>query len=119
MTHYDDIRLRPLPHLISALGAQIEGYRISRNFKQEDLAERAGISRSTLARLEAGKGGTLDSLVRVLRALAIEDRLLNVVPDARLSPLDPRSDTVKVRRRVRQSASKSPDQKWSWGEEAP
>lgn len=119
MTHYDSPDLRPLSVLLSDLGQQIEAYRISRNFKQAELAEIAGISRSTLARLEAGNGGTIDSLARIMRALDIEDRLLDIVPDAKLSPLDPRSDTGKARQRVRKSSESMPDEDWSWGDEAP
>src|SRR3546814_4798720 len=69
MPHYDSPDLRPLSVLLSDLGKQIEAYRISRNLKQAELAEMAGISRSTLARLEAGNGGTIDSLARIMRAL--------------------------------------------------
>src|SRR3546814_16619960 len=83
MPHYDSPDLRPLSVLLSDLGKQIEAYRISRNLKQAELAEMAGISRSTLARLEAGNGGTIDSLARIMRALEIEDRLLDVLPDAK------------------------------------
>src|SRR3546814_21058395 len=83
MPHYDSPDLRPLSVLLSDLGKQFEAYRISRNLKQAELAEMAGISRSTLARLEAGNGGTIDSLARILRALEIEDRLLHIMPDAK------------------------------------
>src|SRR3546814_12741779 len=76
----------------------------SSDLKQAELAEMAGISRSTLARLEAGNGGTIDSLARIMRALEIEDRLLDVMPDAKMSPLAPRSDTGKARQRVRKSS---------------
>lgn len=119
MTHYDSPDLRPLSVLLSDLGQQIEAYRISRNLKQAELAELAGISRSTLSRLEAGKGGTIDSLARIMRALDIEERLLDIVPDAKLSPLDPRSDTGRARQRVRKSSEGVPDEDWSWGDEAP
>jgi transcriptional regulator with XRE-family HTH domain len=119
MTHYDLPDLRPLSVLLSDLGQQIEAYRISRTLKQGELAEMAGISRSTLARLEAGNGGTIDSLARIMRALDIEDRLLDIVPDAKLSPLDPRSDTGKTRQRVRKSSDSAPSEEWSWGDEAP
>src|SRR3546814_3833271 len=91
----------------------------SSDLKQSELAEMAGISRSTLARLEAGNGGTIDSLARIMRALEIEDRLLEVMPDAKLSPLDPRSDTGKARQRVRKSSEGEAGEEWSWGEEAP
>src|SRR3546814_11954374 len=91
MPHYDSPDLRPLSVLLSDLGKQIEAYRISRNLKQAELAEMAGISRSTLARLDAGNGGTIDSLARKMRALEIEDRLLVVLTAAKLRPTDPRS----------------------------
>src|SRR3546814_15063182 len=104
MPHYDSPDLRPLSVLLSDLGKQIEAYRISRNLKQAELAEMAGISRSTLARLEAGNGGTIDSLARIMRALEIEDRLLDVMPDDKLRTLDPRSDTRKARQRVGQAS---------------
>ena len=45
MPHYDSPDLRPLSVLLSDLGKQIEAYRISRNLKQAELAEMAGISR--------------------------------------------------------------------------
>lgn len=119
MPHYNSPDLRPLSVLLSDLGEQIEAYRISRNLKQAELAEMAGISRSTLARLEAGNGGTIDSLARIMRALEIEDRLLDVMPDAKLSPLDPRSDTGKARQRVRKPSEGEAGEEWSWGDEAP
>ena len=54
-----------------------------------------------------------------MRALEIEDRLLDVMPDAKLSPLDPRSDTGKARQRVRKSSEGEAGEEWSWGDEAP
>jgi transcriptional regulator with XRE-family HTH domain len=119
MTHYRSSDLRPLSVLLSDLGQQLEAYRISRNLKQAELAELAGISRSTLSRLESGNGGTIDSLARIMRALNVEDRLLDIVPDARLSPLDPRSDTGRARQRVRKSSASEPNEDWSWDDKAP
>ena len=110
---------RPLIALLADLGQQLESYRISRNLKQAELAEMAGVGRSTLARMEAGKGGTIDSLARVMRALGLGARLLEVVPDAKVSPLDPRSETGKTRKRVRHAIRSNKAGKWTWGDEAP
>ena len=110
---------RPLIALLADLGQQLEAYRISRNLKQAELAELAGVGRSTLARMEAGKGGTIDSLARVMRALGLGERLLQVVPDAKVSPLDPRSETGKTRKRVRHAIRNSKASRWTWGDEAP
>lgn len=110
---------RPLIALLADLGQQLEAYRISRNLKQAELAELAGVGRSTLVRMEAGKGGTIDSLARVMRALGLGERLLEIVPDAKLSPLDPRSETGKPRKRVRHAVRCNRGGKWTWGDEAP
>lgn len=106
---------QPITRIVEDLGIRLEAYRISRGIKQTDLAAGAGISRSTLMRLEAGSGGTIDSLVRVLRALDLGDRLLDLIPDAALSPLDPMSETGQRRLRVRdRKADTAP---WSWDDE--
>lgn len=105
----------PIAAVIGALGQRIERYRLSRNIRQADLAWQAGVSRVTLGKLERGEGGTLQTLARVLRALDIEERLPDLVPDATLSPLDPRSATGRPRQRVRQPAP-VPDAPWAWGD---
>ncbi|WP_417496255.1 helix-turn-helix transcriptional regulator [Maricaulis sp.] len=107
--------LEPISRIIENLGIRLEAYRISRGIKQADLAASAGISRSTLMRLEAGKGGTIDTLIRVLRALDLTDRLTDLIPDAALKPLDPMSETGQRRMRVRDR--KSDDAPWSWDDE--
>jgi transcriptional regulator with XRE-family HTH domain len=49
-------------------------WRKLRGLTQAQLADRAGVSRSTLRRLEGGDGGvTLENALRVLRALGILD----------------------------------------------
>lgn len=106
---------QPIARTIEELGIRLEAYRISRGIKQADLAARAGISRSTLMRLEAGTSGTIDSLVRVLQALDLTDRLRDLVPDAALSPLDPKSETGQRRLRVRDR--KTDETPWTWDDE--
>lgn len=107
--------LQPISRIVEDLGIRLEAYRISRGIKQADLAARAGISRSTLMRLEAGTSGTIDSLARVLQALDLTDRLADLVPDAALSPLDPMSETGQHRMRVRDR--KTDETPWSWDDE--
>ncbi|WP_339743522.1 helix-turn-helix transcriptional regulator [uncultured Maricaulis sp.] len=107
--------IQPINRIVEDLGIRLEAYRISRGIKQADLAAKAGISRSTLMRLEAGTSGTIDSLVRVLQALDLTDRLSDLVPDAALSPLDPMSETGQRRLRVRDR--KTDAAPWSWDDE--
>ena len=58
------------------LAEDIASWRKLRGLTQAQLADRAGIGRATLARFEQGDGGiSLESLLRVLRALGILDNL--------------------------------------------
>jgi transcriptional regulator with XRE-family HTH domain len=107
---------RPVSILSDDLGKRIAAYRLSLNLRQQDIAESIGIARSTVARLEAGHGGTIDTLIRVLKALGAEDRIETLVPDARVRPLDRRRD-AELRQRARPEARKETTSEWSWGDE--
>ncbi|MBQ2262918.1 MAG: helix-turn-helix domain-containing protein [Loktanella sp.] len=76
---------------MAKLGTAFEALRLSRNIRQEDLAEQAGIARSTLARLEKKGAATLDTTLRVLQALGLEERLDLLLPEIKESPLDLKS----------------------------
>jgi transcriptional regulator with XRE-family HTH domain len=60
---------------------------LSRDLDQVGLAARAGVSVSALRGLEAGKGSTLHTLVRVARALGREDWFASIAPVATIHPL--------------------------------
>lgn len=58
------------------LAEDLVTWRKLRGLTQAQLADRAGISRDTLTRLEGGSGGVgLETLLRVLRALGLLDTL--------------------------------------------
>lgn len=62
------------------LAEDLVTWRKLRGLTQAQLADRSGISRATLARLEGGEGGvTLETLLRVLRSLGILDTLLKAL----------------------------------------
>ncbi len=103
--------------LVSELGKKIANYRIARNLTQSELADEAGLDRTTVSRLEQGKG-TLDSLARVMAALNIEARLLEIVPDTSINPLDKLEQSGQKRQRVRKAKGHA-EENWSWGEDTP
>lgn len=107
----------PLSSTLKQFGQRMERYRISRNVTQDDLAKAAGLARMTVSKLESGKGATLETVLRVLRAYGLEDKLLQLVPDATMSPLDPRSGQGKPRQRVRPQEAEPEEEPWSWGDE--
>lgn len=68
-------------------GAQIRRARLVADVDQRELAEAANISVPTLRKLEMGRGSTLTTVVKVLRALGREDWLATLEPAPLVSPL--------------------------------
>ena len=74
--------------LMKEAGRRIAFLRRSSCMKQEELSEKAGISRYALSRLENGAGGIrLESFLSVLRCLNALNRLSAVLPEPMLTPI--------------------------------
>jgi transcriptional regulator with XRE-family HTH domain len=71
----------------SALGAQIRAARLAADIDQQSLARDANVGVSALQSLEAGKGSTLRTLIRVVRALGLEEWLDTLYETSPTSPL--------------------------------
>lgn len=61
------------------LGDDLRTWRKLRQLTAEEVADRAGVGRSTVLRLESGDGSTLENLLRVARALGVLDELTNAL----------------------------------------
>jgi putative transcriptional regulator len=109
--------------VLEELGARLSRARIDANLTQARLAEEAGVSKSTLERLEAGHSTDFRMLVRVLRALKLFEGLEGLIREAPQSPMALLKHKGRERRRAghprRQGAggggagSALP---WKWGE---
>jgi transcriptional regulator with XRE-family HTH domain len=71
----------------SDLGEQMRALRLRANIDQITLAERAGISLTAIKNLESGKGASLKTLIKALRALDRADWLSTLAPPVSISPL--------------------------------
>ncbi len=69
------------------LGEQLRAERLRKNLTMEDVATLAGISVNTVRALETGKGGRIESLIRVTRALGRTAWLETFRPQVKISPL--------------------------------
>ena len=69
------------------LGEQVRALRLSANLDQVTLAERAGVGLTAVKNLESGKGVTVKTLVKTLRALGRADWLASLAPSVSISPL--------------------------------
>lgn len=104
--------------ILEALGARIARCRLNRNLTQEAFAELAGVSRPTVARLEAGHSTTLANLIRVLRALGLVKNLDRLIPEPPISPIQQLKTQKQQRVRAsRARAAAEPDAPWKWGDE--
>ena len=71
----------------TTLGRQLRDLRLRQNLDQRRLAEQAGVALNVVKNLETGKGATVTSLVKVLRALGRADWMDSLAPAVSISPL--------------------------------
>ncbi len=117
MTVPSRMQTRSPEQIAVEIGHKLERLRLSRNITQAELAENAGVSERTLRRLEAGQGATLDTLIRIMTGLQIQENLQLLLPDPRIRPIE----RVRSGGRERQRSSPQNIRKkvapWEWGKE--
>ena len=72
--------------ILTKIGECLKALRLRQNITQQNLAEGAGVSLSSIKKIEKGEIGSFDSLLRVLRTLGKLDVLLPLVEEEQLSP---------------------------------
>ena len=103
--------------ILMELGRRIQDTRIAASLTQKELAERAGISLSTLVRLESGESVRFEYVLNTLRALNLLSNIDLLVQEQEMRPSD-LLDYGKKRKRVRISPKENPIRKpWKWGDE--
>jgi transcriptional regulator with XRE-family HTH domain len=91
------------------LGVEVRRLRVTRGLTQVDLAQRANVSISTIRYLEAGRGSSLATLVRVAKVLDRTAWLASFAPaEPSVSPMEllreSRRTSGAERSRVRKKA---------------
>jgi len=75
MSYNIDFSVATSEQIEAALCKRLESIRLSRNITQAQLAEEAGVSPRTIGRLEKGQGVSVDTFIRVMMALGIQQSL--------------------------------------------
>lgn len=89
------------PAILLKIGSRIKETRIRQSKTQAELATAAGVTPLTVINIEKGKSvGTL-ILISVLRELGLLENLENLIPEAKISPLQLKKIQGKKRYRVR------------------
>jgi putative transcriptional regulator len=94
--------------ILQELGIRVQQERLNADVTQAEVAQKAGISRGAVRLLEAGRGSTLASLVRVLRALDRLSALDSFLPAPGPSPVQLARLMGKRRQRASGAGRKRP-----------
>lgn len=102
--------------ILAEIGERVTRRRLDFQLTQADVAERAGIAKRTVERIEAGASAQMASVVRILRVLDLLPGLDRMVPEPAPRPMELLKQKGKVRQRAsrRRHADRS-DKPWSWG----
>ena len=100
------------------LCGQLARIRVARNLSQEKLAKEAGVAIKTIGRMERGEGVSLDTFIRVMKALGLTGHLQVLLPDPAIRPMERIRSNKTERKRSRQHAIADEGATWSWGNEA-
>lgn len=106
--------------ILSELGSRLARLRIESELTQEELANKSGISKPTVARLEQGMPVQTTTLIRIFRTLNLLSSLDGVILAESIRPMDTLLQQGKKRQRVRKSgehAGPKPKKPFVWGDE--
>ena len=98
----DNIYILTDTELCNRIAAKIKTVRLKQNMSQAELADKSGVSISTIKRMEDGEVKNFESLIRVLRTLG----KLDVFEEEQLSPNEYYELASKANKPKRKRASK-------------
>jgi transcriptional regulator with XRE-family HTH domain len=104
--------------VLAELGGRLTRIRLERNLTQVQLAKEAGVSKSTVQRLEAGEVATqLSGFIRVCRVLDVIERFDLLVLESVPSPMAQLKLAGRKRKRASITKTAKPSAKtWQWGD---
>lgn len=107
----------PTDEVLGELGKRIKALRVSVPLTQQELAEKAGLSKRTISSLESGSDVSFSTVVEVLRVLGKLQILDSLLPEQQIRPSQIVSGG-KVRERATKKLKEEADKTgWKWGDE--
>jgi transcriptional regulator with XRE-family HTH domain len=105
---------------ITEIASRLKAYRIDYPLSQQELSDKAGISRRSITNLENGEDAKLSTLIKVLMALGLDSNLDLLVPDPTERPsyyLKEKS-AAPQRKRASKKWLKTSRKTFKWGDES-
>ena len=93
--------------------------RIELGLTQQDVVDQTGISLRTLKQIERGNDCRFSTMIRLLQAYDLTDRLNMLIPEPTISPIQFIEQQQQSRKGTRKRVSKAakPVKSWKWGDE--
>lgn len=88
--------------ILRELASRLKRRRLNLNISQQELADRAGLNRTTIRDIENGKPFGVLTLIQILRALEALEGLDTFLPDPGISPIQ----LARMKGRERRRASR-------------
>lgn len=99
---------------VKELGQKIKTYRVMKEMSQQDLADKTGVSKRSISRLEQGESVQLENLFKILVALDLGENIELLVPDQTRRPSFYLKKSDNKYKRVRKKTEKND---FKWGDE--
>jgi transcriptional regulator with XRE-family HTH domain len=105
------------PEIVREICRSIKQIRINKNISQQEIADTAGLDRTTISRMESGRAVNLLTLVQVLRALDRLDLFDVFKTQEVVSPIKLLKEQEKKRKRAGKSENvvrEVPKEDYNW-----
>lgn len=91
---------------ILLLSQRLKEYRLAARISQKEMAERSGVSLTTISHLEQGvnQNITLNNFISLLRVVGMEQRLNNLLPELPMPPMALKQINKYIPKRVRRNS---------------
>lgn len=90
-------------NIMTILSTRMKEYRLAARMSQRELAQKSGVSYTTISHFEQGKNPnlTLNNFISLLRSIGMEDRLVELLPKLPYPPMALREINKLIPKRVR------------------
>lgn len=89
MSYIDNLSFTTNQDIIALLCRRLKEYRLAARISQREMAEKSGVSLTTISHLEQGlnRNITLNNFISILRVLGLEQRLSDLLPELPVPPM--------------------------------